>query len=663
MIQPFRHLAILSLLWALFAPVAVAQTASPKLIPFQGRLTKQDGGSYANNQYTLTFNLYDQAIGGNTVWTERHEKVSVINGMVNVFLGSVAGIGNVNFATTKYLGITVDADDNPATPDPEMVPRTMIIPAFHAKNSDTLAGFDWSAILEGGSNNPQNAFIRGDRISLGSITSDRIVDGTITFADLQPGIVDSLSGSLVQSAPVPSFTALEDIAALDAVAVQTDNLGISKIVKASTADGSRSAFYGFAKAAASAGDPVTVQQYGPLSGFSNLVTGMSHYLGSVNGQITATGGSVPVYVGHAMSSSVLFVDSFGATRSWGGSNYWGNGSDGELDTAIAGSQNFGNTLDGPVVVKQFSSLRIRAGHTVTTQSRCKGLVVYVNGDCTIDGTLSMTARGASVNPVAIPDTGIRLVRIKSDGPGQSLAASDLGSTGVGEVGDAWKSIELYQRGAVGNGKIYTIAKTGGAGGAAISFYSQNYNGTLGNNGLSKQDGSGGGGSGTATGGTSGRGGAGTCYSGGAGGGGFSAGTDNGGVAGSGSDTGGAGGNGVQTPYNGIQWASAGGGAGNLGGAGANGNGVGYKGADGTGGLLILLVKGNLTIGASGMIESRGSPGGDGGRAGGSSGGGRILVLHGGTYSAANQPTAVGGSRTGNGGAGGDGSVTVEKINP
>lgn len=656
-----NHLLVLSSLAALTAGGLSSAAESPKLIPFQGRLTNQQGAAYTNNQYSLTFNLYDQAVGGNTVWTERHEKVSVINGMVNVFLGSVSGIGNVDFSTTKYLGITVDADENPATPDPEMVPRTMIIPAFHAKNTDKMAGFDWSSILEGGSNNPSTALIRGDKLSLSSITSDRIVDGAITFADLDPSIVDSLSGSLVQSAPVPSFTALEAISALDAVAVTTDNSGISKIVKASTADGARSAFYGFAKVAAAAGQPVVVQQYGPLAGFASLVTGSSHYLGPVNGQISVTGGSAPIYVGHAMSSTVLFVDSFGATKSWGGSNYWGNGSDGALNTTT--NVSFPNTLDGDVVVKQFTNLTINAGHMLTTQNRCRGLVIYVNGDCTINGTLSMTARGASVNPVAIPATGIRLVRIKSDGPGQTLAASDLGASGQGEVGAAWKNVEVFQRGALGSGKIYTIEKTGGAGGASIYFSSQNYDGRLGNSGLTKQDGTGGGGSGTASGGTSGRGGAGTCYSGGAGGGGFSAGTDNNGSAGSGSDTGGAGGNGVHTPYNGITWAPAGGGAGNPGGAGANGNGVGNPGQDGTGGLLVLLVKGNLTIGANGMIESRGSAGGSAGRAGGSSGGGRILILRAGNYSAANAPTAAGGARTDNGGIGGAGEVTIDQINP
>ena len=133
-------------------PSSVGQSAAPQVIPFQGRLTNQAGVAYTGGQYSIVFNLYTQAVGGSTLWTERHEKVGVVNGMVNVFLGSITTLTTLDFSTVKYLGITVDADNNPATPDPEMVPRQMIIPAFWAKQADNsakLVGADWSAILTG----------------------------------------------------------------------------------------------------------------------------------------------------------------------------------------------------------------------------------------------------------------------------------------------------------------------------------------------------------------------------------------------------------------------------------------------------------------------------------------------------------------------------------
>ena len=141
----------------LLASAALSHAApAPTLIPFQGRLTDQAGTGHTNGQFTLIFNLYDQAVGGNLLWTETHQKVGVVNGMVNVFLGSInPALASVDFSQTRHLGVTIDADNNPNTPDPEMVPRQMIIPAFWAKKADDsskLAGNDWTPIF--GSNNP-----------------------------------------------------------------------------------------------------------------------------------------------------------------------------------------------------------------------------------------------------------------------------------------------------------------------------------------------------------------------------------------------------------------------------------------------------------------------------------------------------------------------------
>lgn len=178
-----RLLLMVSILVSSFIihPSSFAQSASQQLIPFQGRLTNQQGVAYTSGQYSITFNLYTQAVGGSTGWTERHEKVGVTNGMVNVFLGSILAFDkgttttadDVDFSTVKYLGITVDVDNNPATADPEMVPRQMIIPSFYSKNSQKLAGNDWSAIIVNGSgaasNDPSTGFLKGSKIAAGSV--------------------------------------------------------------------------------------------------------------------------------------------------------------------------------------------------------------------------------------------------------------------------------------------------------------------------------------------------------------------------------------------------------------------------------------------------------------------------------------------------------------
>jgi len=201
-------------------PAAHAQAvATPAYIPFQGLVTTSAGQLVPDGSYAVIFNIYADAVGGQPLWTERHTKVGVINGQLNVFLGSIPGnsvpVSSLDFATVKYLGITIDTDGVPTTPDPEMVPRQLLTPAFYAlraANADKLAGYDWSALFSGG--NPQT----------GSIAGTRITGGTITNTQLQPGLarshllgegVDSQLASTPVSAALASAGYARETASLD----------------------------------------------------------------------------------------------------------------------------------------------------------------------------------------------------------------------------------------------------------------------------------------------------------------------------------------------------------------------------------------------------------------------------------------------------------------
>lgn len=183
-------------------PSPIFAADSPLYIPFQGQVTNQAGAIVADGQYSVIFNLYDQAVGGQPVWSERHVKIGVNRGMINVFLGSIApfdrgtpsAADDVDFSQIKYLGITVDTDNLATTADPEMVPRSLIIPAFHAKkaeNSTKLAGFDWSSILTGGANDPSNGTIRGDKLADASVSGVKIGMSAITNVNLASNSVQS----------------------------------------------------------------------------------------------------------------------------------------------------------------------------------------------------------------------------------------------------------------------------------------------------------------------------------------------------------------------------------------------------------------------------------------------------------------------------------------
>lgn len=190
-----------------FLQLTTAQNIEPTLIPFQGRLTDQSGTIIADGSQTLIFNLYDVPVGGTAIWTERHENVGVIDGMVNVFLGAIEEIperisdGDTDanndplfFLETKYLGITVD--DPTTTSDVEMIPRQVILPAFHARSSDSLNGFDWSSILDSG-NNPAEGKILGSKIQEGGITSTQIGDGSIRAVDMEDSSVSGGIGGTI----------------------------------------------------------------------------------------------------------------------------------------------------------------------------------------------------------------------------------------------------------------------------------------------------------------------------------------------------------------------------------------------------------------------------------------------------------------------------------
>ena len=335
-----------------------------------------------------------------------------------------------------------------------------------------------------------------------------------------------------------------------------------------------------------------------------------------------------------------------------------------------------STTDGDAIVKQYSSITIDAGDTVTVQNRCKGLILYCQGDCTINGTLTMTAKGAGPGAPAspVPSNGLRWAWKKdgaSDGP---FSPGDFPLAALGSAASAITN-------AAGFGEPEAVAvqskKTGGAGNSTPASGDPPWPASSNRVGGTTPNGTGGGGSGTAYNG-GGNGGTGNCWGGGGGGGGGGA----GGHGQSGSDASvTAGGNGGSGPEGGR--VGGGGGAGSPpGNGGPDGDGSGANGGAGVGGLLCLFVGGNLTVGPAGVISSHGSAGGHASPPGGGSncgggagsGGGRIIIVYAGTYTNNGTVACNGGAGGGGGpnptsapdgytsGTGGAGAVTSVQVN-
>ncbi len=368
--------------------------------------------------------------------------------------------------------------------------------------------------------------------------------------------------------------------------------------------------------------------------------------------------------------------------------YFGSGTDGALTTTgnvTHTVQNKYGAYDGDMVVKNYGDLTISAGHTMTVDQPCRGMLIYVDGDCTINGTLTMLGKGANAQPAGSGGAGAShadglMISYKKVGGVTLTSGSDLSGCGPAAIA------AVANHPTSGNGYVLQIPRVGGSGGATRSSSGGGNAGNVGDSGMNgtistiyKQLSFGGGGSGGAywdgnsCGGgdaISGRGGHSTCWSGGTGGGGKMS----GGSATGGDDAGGQGGQGHNNHCGGTH--SASGGMGNPCGLDVYSNSnstTQYTGASGTGGLLILMVRGNLTVGASGIITTEGVANSNSGRSlpggcygsGGSSGGGALAVLHGGTYSDSGSVTSAGGvgvnHGTGTGGAGGDGGQLIEQV--
>ena len=311
-------------------------------------------------------------------------------------------------------------------------------------------------------------------------------------------------------------------------------------------------------------------------------------------------------------------------------------SGGSSITSRSGSSNGGSiNADGDMVVLQFDTLTVDASTTLTTKHPCRGLFIYVENNCTINGSISMNSRGGKADPTsaggsdsaAVNANGLQLPMITSGGS-STLSAATFSGTGNAAV-----AAVANQSGISGDGTVFAIARSGSSGGASATGQGGGNVGSAGTTGAAIIS-TGGGGSGGTTHdnsvsgnpSTSGAGGTGTCFSGGAGGGG----TYNNNVntpytGGAGSSTGGAGGPGYG---NGTYYAA--GGAGNGGGTGVNSSAT-WHGSDGTGGLIWLVVGGNLTIGSGGSIDVRGQGHNTSNMGGGASGGGAAMILHAGTF--------------------------------
>jgi len=153
-----RLLMLFSLFFLL--TVSLTQAQIPQTINYQGVLTDNAGQVVADDNYALTFRLYDALSGGNMLW-EESRMVPVEKGLFDVILGEVVPI-NLLFNNQYWLGITINTGS-------ELEPRTKLSSVAYSLNTKNIVD--------------------------SSITTSKIVDGAITSQKIDSNaVVKSLNG-------------------------------------------------------------------------------------------------------------------------------------------------------------------------------------------------------------------------------------------------------------------------------------------------------------------------------------------------------------------------------------------------------------------------------------------------------------------------------------
>ncbi len=120
----------------------IAEAAPADTLNFQGRLLDSSGGLTSDGFYDIEFNLYDNASGGSSLWTETWNtgtsQVRIANGYFSVYLGTHTSFPSLDWTDDKFLTMNVEGDG-------EMNPRfrlTAVPYAFAAQQATELVASD-----------------------------------------------------------------------------------------------------------------------------------------------------------------------------------------------------------------------------------------------------------------------------------------------------------------------------------------------------------------------------------------------------------------------------------------------------------------------------------------------------------------------------------------
>lgn len=208
-----------------------------------------------------------------------------------------------------------------------------------------------------------------------------------------------------------------------------------------------------------AGANVDITQFGPMSGFSGLVAGEPYYLSATAGAITVTptdGNNV--YVGRALTTTVLFVDPMGVSKIWGSSKVavvsHGLTGDASSSTQDVEMFNFSSWTSGTS-----AALGVRGrAHSATANYATEHVVVDGNNSSNASAALHATYNKAAWTSRTAPATA-RSNRGIANFAGLlqiTHGAADGNVSNNSDVGQAWNGASWASKTSYAN----TLSHTG-----------------------------------------------------------------------------------------------------------------------------------------------------------------------------------------------------------
>ena len=96
------------LMFTLIAFTEMFSQGIPETANYQGVLKDASGNIVPDGNYNITFKLYDSVVGGTVLWTEA-KVVNIVGGIVNTQLGSVVPLNSNLFIGPTWLGISIES--------------------------------------------------------------------------------------------------------------------------------------------------------------------------------------------------------------------------------------------------------------------------------------------------------------------------------------------------------------------------------------------------------------------------------------------------------------------------------------------------------------------------------------------------------------------------